>query len=352
MEFSISQIAQIIGGKVVGDENQLIHKIDKIETAQPGSITFLSNPAYEQYVYKTKASAIIVKDDFKPKSDLEPTLIMVSDPYTSFTILLEEYDKQINFEKEGIEEPSYVGENSKVGSNVYRGAFSYIGQNVTIGNNVKIHPQAYIGDEVTIGDNTVIHAGVRVYPKCKIGSFCIIHSGAVIGSDGFGFAPQPDGSYKKIPQVGNVVIEDRVEIGANTVIDCATFESTIIRSGAKLDNLIQIAHNVEIGANTVIAAQVGISGSTKIGKNCVLAGQVGIAGHLKIADRVKIGAQAGIFKPVDEEGSVIIGSPAMDRLKFFKSFSLYRKLPELNVRIKQLEEKILNLTAKLGKNEH
>jgi len=249
----------------------------------------------------------------------------------------------INFQKTGIEQPSYIGENSVTGNHIYRGAFSYIGNNVKIGDNVKVHPHAFVGDDVVIGSNSIIHAGVKIYPGTRIGSNCVLHAGAVLGSDGFGFAPQEDGTYKTIPQLGNVILEDNITIGANTVIDCATLfgDSTIIRQGVKLDNLIQIAHNVEIGKNTVIAAQTGISGSTRIGDNCVLAGQVGIAGHLIIANNTSFGAQSGISKSIKDEGMKMIGSPAFDVKEYFKSYAVFKKLPDLNERLRELERKAM-----------
>lgn len=342
MEFTIQQIAAMLGGQVQGNEQAKINMLAKIQDAKPGQIAFLSNPKYEQYIYTTQASAVIVKKDFVPKKDLQTTLILVEDPYSSFTVLLEEYHKMISFQKVGIEEPSFLGQGSTCGTNIYRGAFSYIGSNVKVGDNVKIHPNTIIGDNCTIGNNTILHAGVKIYSDSKIGSNCVIHAGSVVGSDGFGFAPQPDGTYKTIPQLGNVIIEDNVVIGANTVIDCATLfgDSTIIRKGVKLDNLIQIAHNVEIGKNTVMAAQSGVSGSTKIGENCIIAGQVGIAGHLVIANKTGIGAQAGISKSIEEEGEKIMGSPAYDVKDYFKSYAVFKKLPELNLRLRELEEKI------------
>lgn len=342
MEFTIQQIAAMLGGQVKGNGQNKINMLAKIQDAKPGQIAFLSNPKYEQYIYTTQASAVIVKKDFTPKKDVTASLILVEDPYSSFTVLLEEYHKLISFQKTGIEEPSFIGNSSTTGDNIYRGAFSYIGSNVKIGDNVKVHPHAYIGDNAVIGNYTILHAGVKIYAGSKIGNNCVIHSGSVIGSDGFGFAPQADGSYKTIPQLGNVIIEDNVVIGANTVIDCATLfgDATIVRKGVKLDNLIQVAHNVEIGKNTVIAAQSGISGSTKIGENCIIAGQVGIAGHLTIANKTGIGAQAGISKSVEEEGEKIMGSPAYDVKDYFKSYAVFKKLPDLNLRLRELEEKM------------
>ncbi len=342
MEFSIAQIAAMLGGEVKGDGTAKINMLAKIQDAKKGQIAFLSNPKYEQFIYTTQASAVIVKKDFQGKKEVTATLILVDDPYNSFTVLLEEYHKLISFQKSGIEEPCYLGENSSIGKNIYRGAFSYIGSNVKIGDNVKIYPHVYVGDNSVIGNNTILHPNVKVYADTRIGNNCVIHAGTVIGSDGFGFAPQEDKTYKTIPQLGNVLIEDDVTIGANSVIDCATLfgDSTIIRQGVKMDNLIQVAHNVEIGKNTVIAAQTGISGSTKIGENCVLAGQVGIAGHLVIANNTSIGAQAGISKSIKEEGERLIGYPAVDVKDYFKSYAVFKQLPDLNTRLRQLEERM------------
>lgn len=342
MEFTIQQIAAMLGGEVKGNGNAKINMLAKIQDAKPGQIAFLSNPKYENFIYTTQASAVIVGKDFVPKKEIASALIIVENPYSSFTVLLEEYHKMMSFQKSGIEEPSFVGSNGTVGKNIYRGAFSYVGNNVKIGDNVKIYPHAFVGDNVTIGDNTIIHPGVKLYADTKVGNNCVIHAGTVIGSDGFGFAPQPDGTYKTIPQLGNVVIEDNVTIGGNTVIDCATMfgDATIIRKGVKLDNLIQIAHNVEVGKNTVIAAQTGISGSTKIGENNILGGQVGVAGHLVIANNTGIGAQAGILKSIKEEGQKIIGSPAFDVSEFFKSYAIFKSLPDLNQRLRELGKKV------------
>ncbi len=342
MEFSIAQIAAMLGGEVKGDGTAKINMLAKIQDAKNGQIAFLSNPKYEQFIYTTQASAVIVKKDFQGKKNISSALILVDDPYNSFTLLLEEYHKLISFQKSGIEEPSYLGEKSIIGQNIYRGAFSYIGSNVKIGDNVKIYPHVFVGDNSVIGSNTILHPNVKVYADTRIGNNCVIHAGTVIGSDGFGFAPQEDKTYKTIPQLGNVLIEDNVTIGANTVIDCATLfgDSTIIRQGVKMDNLIQIAHNVEIGKNTVIAAQTGVSGSTKIGENCVLAGQVGIAGHLVIANNTSIGAQAGISKSIKEEGEKLMGSPTLDVKNYFKSYAVFKQLPDLNTRLRQLEERM------------
>lgn len=343
MEFTLDQIANILDGEIIGNKDEKIRALSKIQEAKKGSITFLANPKYENYIYDTEASAVIVAKDFNPKKKINVNLVKVDDPYSCFTLLLEEYYKIISYQKIGIEEPSHIGDNTEVGTAVYRGAYSYIGRNVKIGNNVKIFPHVFIGDDIVIGNDCILYSGVKIYQGTRIGNRCVFHSGAVIGSDGFGFAPQQDGTYKTIPQLGNVVIEDNVDIGANTVVDRATLGSTIIRKGVKLDNLIQVAHNVEIGENTVIAAQSGISGSTKMGKNCVVAGQVGFVGHLVIADRVTIAAKSGVSKSVKESGAVRLGSPALDHKEFLKSHAVFRNLPDLRERVKQLEEKILNL---------
>jgi UDP-3-O-[3-hydroxymyristoyl] glucosamine N-acyltransferase len=345
MEFTIQQIAAMLGGEIKGTTSDKINMLAKIQDAKKGQVAFLSNPKYEQYIYTTQATAVIVKKDFVPRKEITSVLILVEDPYTSFTALLEEYHKLITFQKTGVEQPSFIGERSTVGNNIYRGAFSYIGTNVKIGNNVKIYPHVFVGDDVVIGDNTILHPNVKLYAGTRIGKNCTIHAGTVIGSDGFGFAPQEDGSYKTIPQLGNVIIEDDVAIGANTVIDCATMmgDSTIIRNGVKLDNLIQIAHNVEVGKNTVIAAQAGISGSSKVGENCMIAGQVGIAGHLVIANQTSIGAQAGIPKSITKEGEKLLGYPAIDIKEYFRSYAVFKQLPDLNYRLRDLEKKIAQL---------
>ncbi len=347
MEFTINQIAQLVDGDVAGDGDLKINMLGKIQEAGPGQISFLSNPKYESHLYSTQASAVIVKKDFLPKKELKTTLVRVDDPYATFTQLLEEYHKTISFEKEGIEEPSFLGKGSTTGDKVYRGAFSYIGENVQVGNNVKIYPHAYIGDHVVLGDNTIVYSGAKLYAHTKVGKNCVLHSGAIIGSDGFGFAPQEDGAYKAIPQLGNVVLEDNVSIGANTVVDCSTFygDATLIKTGVKLDNLIQVAHNVQIGENTVMAAQSGVSGSTEVGKNCVIGGQVGIAGHIKIKDKTSIAAQSGIGKSIKRENTAIMGSPAFDLKEYYKSYAVFKSLPDFNKRLKQLEEKILNLPS-------
>ena len=332
----------MLDGITVGDDKILIHSAAKIEEGQPGCISFLANSKYEPYVYTTKSSAVIVNKDFVPKQGIESTLIYVENAYTAFTILLEEYQKLLANGKSGVEQPSYIGDNSTVGDNGYRGAFSYIGRNCRIGNRVKIYPQVYIGDGVEIGDESVIHPGVRVYDNTVIGKHCTVFANTVIGSDGFGFAPQSDGSYKTIPQLGNVILEDNVSVGANATIDCATMGSTIIRNGAKLDNLVQIAHNVEVGKNTVIAAQSGVSGSTHIGEQCIIAGQVGISGHLSVANNTKIGAQSGLGKTIKKEGLSLSGSPARDLTEHLRAMAVVRRVPDLEKRLKELELNRLN----------
>lgn len=332
----------MLGGQVQGNEQAKINMLAKIQDARPGQIAFLANPKYESFIYTTQATAVIVKKDFQPKKEINATLILVDNPYSSFTALLEEYHKIISFQKSGVEQPSFIGEKTNIGNNIYRGAFSYIGNGCVIGDNVKIYPHVYIGDNSTVGSNTILHANVKLYSGTKVGANCEIHSGTVIGSDGFGFAPQEDGTYKAVPQLGNVIIEDNVSIGANSVIDCATMfgDSTIIHQGVKLDNLIQIAHNVEVGKNTVMAAQVGVSGSAKIGDNCIVGGQAGIAGHLVIANNTSIGARAGIPKSIKEEGLKLLGTFAFDIRDYFRSYAIFKKLPDLDQRLRELEKKI------------
>jgi UDP-3-O-[3-hydroxymyristoyl] glucosamine N-acyltransferase len=339
MEFTINEIAKLLDGKIEGDGSQKVFNINKIQEGKPGDISFLSNPKYEHFLYATASTAVIVSEDFKPNKPISTTLIRVKDPYTGFTELLHLAKMLQTPPLTGVEEPSFMHESSSMGKEGFRGAFSYIGKNCKIGDNVKIHPQVYIGDEVTIGDNCTFFPGVKVIAGTQIGRNCEVHPGVVIGSDGFGFAPQQDGTYKRIPQMGNVIIEDNVSIGANTTIDCATMGSTIIRKGVKIDNLVQIAHNVVIGENTVIASQSGVSGSTEIGKNCVLAGKAGLIGHLKIADHTTIGANTGISKNVKKEGQTILGYIGMDIKDFLKSYSIFKKLPQLEDKIKVLEKK-------------
>lgn len=333
MKFTAAQIAGILEGEVVGNPNAEVHKLSKIEEGTEGSLTFLANPKYINFIYSTQATVTIVNNTFEPEQNITTTLIKVVDAYKSFSKLLEYYN-QVKLMKSGIEQPSVISEGVTYGNDLYLGSFCYIGKNVIIGNNVKIYPNSFIGDNVTIGDNCVFFAGVRIYSETEIGNNCTIHSGTIVGSDGFGFAPLEDGTYSKVPQIGNVIIEDNVEIGACTTVDRATLGSTIIRKGVKLDNHIQVAHNVEIGENTVIAAQTGIAGTTKIGKNCLIGGQVGFAGHLVIGDNVKIQAQSGIGKNLSD-GEVVQGSPAFNYGDFAKSFVHFRNLPKI---VSDLEE--------------
>ena len=338
MKFTAAQIAGILEGEVVGNPDAEVFKLSKIEEGTEGSLTFLANPKYTNYIYSTKATVTIVNNTFDPEQEITTTLIKVEDAYKSFSKLLEYYN-QVKLMKSGIEQPSVISDGVTYGSDLYLGSFCYVGKNVTIGNNVKIYPNSFIGDNVTIGDNCVFFAGVRIYSETVIGNRCTIHSGTIIGSDGFGFAPQEDGSYVKVPQIGNVIIEDDVEIGACTTVDRATLGSTIIRKGVKLDNHIQVAHNVEIGENTVIAAQTGIAGTTKIGKNCLIGGQVGFAGHLTIGDGVKIQAQSGIGKNL-EAGEVVQGSPAFNYGDFAKAFVHFRNLPKIVSDLEELKNTI------------
>lgn len=339
MEFTVQQIADLLHGQVEGDGARKISALAKIEEAGENALAFLSNLKYEPFLYTTKAGAVIVSDKLELKQPVAAALIRVADPYTSFSVLLDEYQKALSGLRLGVEEPCFMGADSSIGQKHYRGAFSYIGYRCRIGENVRIFPQAYIGDNVTIGDNTIIYAGARIYSNTVIGKNCVVHAGAVLGSDGFGFAPQADGSYKAIPQIGNVVLEDDVSIGANTTIDCATMGSTIIHKGSKIDNLVQIAHNVEVGQHTVVAAQAGISGSSKIGNHCVIAGQVGIVGHITLANRTTIGAQSGVSKSVKEEGKILQGSPAFDYKQNLRSQTVFRKLPEILKQLDELKEK-------------
>lgn len=343
MTFSAAQIALIINGKAEGDPNVVVDSFGKIEEAKENQFTFLSNPKYEDYLYSTRASIVLINDAFELKKPVSATLIRVPDAYTAFATLLAKYQEMIQQQLTGIQQPSYIAGTASYGENVFIGAFAYIGENVKVGNNTKIFPNAYIGDNVNIGNNTVIHPGVKIYHECYVGNEVIIHAGTVIGSDGFGFAPQADGSYKKIPQIGNVVIEDKAEIGANTTIDRATTGSTIIRSGAKLDNLIQVAHNVEVGNNTVIAAQAGISGSTKIGNGVIIGGQAGLAGHINIADNVKINGQSGVNKSIKTAGASVTGTNAYDYTKAMRSMAISRNLPEMEKRITELEALVKQL---------
>ena len=340
MQFSAAQIAALVNGKLEGNPEVLVNNFGKIEEAQTGQLTFLANPKYEEFLYTTGASIIIVNDNLVLKEKINATLILVPDAYLAFASLLSRYQEMMNQQLTGIQEPVYISKTASLGENAFIGAFAYLGNNVKIGKNVKIYPQSYIGDDVSIGDHSVIYPGVKIYHRCVIGEYVTIHAGSVIGADGFGFAPQADGSFRKIPQMGNVIIEDYVEVGSNATIDRATIGSTLIRKGVKLDNLIQIAHNVEIGSNTVIAAQSGVSGSTKLGKNVMVGGQVGIVGHVTIGDGAVIAAQSGVMSDV-APGEVLFGSPVRPIKQAMKLEALYGKLEDMYDTLKQLRKKLL-----------
>lgn len=337
MEFTAGQIAGILEGEVDGNPEIAVHKLAKIEEGEEGSLTFLANPKYTSFIYTTKASITIVNKDFVPEQALDTTLIKVEDAYKSFSKLLEYYN-QVKNNKTGIEQPVFLSESATYGEGFYLGAFSYLGNNVVIGNNVKIYPNVYVGDNVTIGNDVVVFAGSKIYSESIIGNNCVIHSGAIIGADGFGFTPNEKGEYTKVPQTGNVILEDYVDVGAGTTIDRATLGSTILRKGVKLDNQIQIAHNVEIGEHTAIAAQTGIAGSTKIGKHCMIGGQVGIVGHITIGDRVRIQAQSGIGRNVKDD-EVLQGSPALNYGDYNKSYVYFKNLPKIINRVDEIEKR-------------
>ena len=345
MTFTAAQIAMLINGKIEGKADAGVNSFSKIEEAKEGQLAFLANPKYEDHLYTTRASVIIVNESLELRDKVSGTLIRVPDAYSAFATLLTKYQEMMSQQLTGIQQPSYIAASAKTGANVFVGAFAYIGENVEIGNNVKIYPYSFIGDHVKIGDHSVIHPSVTIYHHCKIGKKVIIHAGTVIGSDGFGFAPQADGSFKKVPQIGNVEIEDNVEVGANATIDRATIGSTVIREGAKLDNLIQVAHNVEVGRNTVIAAQAGVSGSTKIGNNVMIGGQAGIVGHITIADGARINAQSGVSKSIKQPKAAVTGSPAHDYTSTLRSQAISRKLPDFEKRIQELEALIKQLLA-------
>jgi len=347
MDIKARDIADYLHGTVEGDENVCVSNISKIEDGKQGTLAFLANPKYEKFIYETRASVVLVNNDFVPEQPVQCTLIRVPDAYQAFASLLTLYQQTL-IHKTGIEQPSYIDPSATVGDDIYLGAFAYIGSKSTIGAKTRIYPQTYIGSNVKIGDHTTIYAGVKIYDDTVIGSNCVIHAGAVIGSDGFGFAPAENETFKKIPQTGNVVIEDDVEIGANTTIDCATIGSTVIHRGAKLDNLIQIGHNGEIGENTVMAALTGVAGSSKVGKNCMVGGQVGIAGHITIGDKVKIGAMTGISNSI-KPNKIVLGIPAMDHDKALKTMVVYRRLPELRDQVLELKKEIEELKSKLNK---
>ena len=344
MEFTAEQIAGILGGIVEGNPQATVNGLAKIEEGQPGALSFLSNPKYEEYIYVTLSSICIVNKTFTPTKEIPATLtlVKVDDAYACFAKLLEVYS-QMSKKSPKIENPSFISDTASVGEGLYLGAFAYIGENAKIGNNVSIYPNAYIGDNVEIGEGSIIHPGASIYTDCKIGKNCIIHAGVIIGADGFGFVPDANGEYQKVPQIGNVILEDNVEVGSNSTIDRATMGSTIIRKGVKIDNLCQIAHNVEIGKNTAMAAQVGIAGSAKIGENVMIGGQAGISGHLFIADGAKIVAQSGIPSSV-KKADTLMGSPGIPLEDFKKSYYGFRKLPFILNKINEMDKKIKELT--------
>ncbi|MBK7887486.1 MAG: UDP-3-O-(3-hydroxymyristoyl)glucosamine N-acyltransferase [Bacteroidetes bacterium] len=343
MEFTAQQIAELLHGVVEGNPDVKVSGLSKIEEGTVGSLSFLANPAYAQFIYSTKASIVIINRDFEAEKKIDATLIRVENAYQSFAKLLEVYNT-IRRNKTGIENMSFIDPSAKYGEEIYIGAFSYVGKDVKIGNRVKIYPNSYIGDNCTIGDDTTLFPGVKIYSDCIIGKEVTLHAGVVVGGDGFGFQPN-QGNYQKVAQIGNVIIEDHVEIGANSTIDRATLGSSIIRKGVKLDNLIQIAHNVEIGENTVIAAQTGVAGSTKIGKNCMIGGQVGIVGHIQIADGVKIAAQSGIGSSINTPGEILQGSPAFAIGDYKRTYVLFKKLPELEKKISELQKELSELKS-------
>jgi UDP-3-O-[3-hydroxymyristoyl] glucosamine N-acyltransferase len=338
MKFTAIQIAGILDGEVIGNPEAEVFRLSKIEEGSEGSLTFLANPKYNNFIYTTKASITIVNNSFVAEGELSTTMIKVADAYGAFTRILEYYD-QVKHNKSGVEQQTHISSTASYGSDFYLGSFAYIGQNVRIGNNVKIYPNCYIGDNVVIGDDCLLFAGAKIYSETVIGNGCTIHAGAIIGADGFGFAPQPDGTFKKVPQIGNVVIGNQVSIGSCTTIDRATMGSTVIKDGVKLDNQIQIAHNVEIGENTVIAAQTGIAGSTKIGRNCMIGGQVGVAGHLTIGNNVRVQAQSGIGKNLSD-GETVQGSPAFTYSDYSKSYVHFRNLPKIIAELEELSKTI------------
>jgi UDP-3-O-[3-hydroxymyristoyl] glucosamine N-acyltransferase len=345
MEFTAEAIAGFLKGEIEGNPETKVSTVAKIEEGHIGALSFLANPKYEHYIYSTNSSIVLVNKSFVASSEIKSTLIRVDDAYEAFASLLRLVD-QSRPRKKGIHPTAVIETSAKIGSDVYIGPYSYIGENCIIGDGCSIYPNVYIGDNTKLGTNCTINPGVTIYHDCIIGESCIIHAGSVIGGDGFGFAPQSESEYMKIPQLGNVILEDHVEIGANATIDRATMGSTIIRKGVKLDNLIQIGHNVEVGENTVMAAQTGIAGSSKIGKNCMFGGQVGISGHVKVPNGTKIGAQAGIPGDVKEENAVLLGTPAFDLKQFLRSSVVFKKLPEMKIKLDSLEKEIESLKNK------
>lgn len=350
MDFKVTEIAHFLNGEIIGDKDIKVSNVSKIEDGKPGTLAFLANSKYENFIYKTEASVILVNKTFEPRQEINATLIKVDDAYKAFASLLDLYMQAKASLKKGIEQPSFIDETASVGNNIYMGAFAFIGKNSKIGENTKIYPQVFIGENVTIGDDCIIYAGVKIYDDVVVGNRCILHAGAVIGSDGFGFAQQENGDYKKIPQIGNVILEDDVDIGANTTIDCGTMGSTIIRKGSKIDNLVQIAHNCEVGENNVFAAQTGLAGTTKVGNNCKFGGQVGLAGHLTIGDNVMIGAQSGVAKSV-KSNQIILGSPAMSIKDAIKAITVYKNLPKLRDEVIQLQKEIKSIKIQKTNSE-
>ncbi len=340
MKFTAEQIAKILKGKILGNPDVEVKSLAKIEEGKNGDLCFLANEKYKSFIYKTKASVVIVNKDFKADNEITSTLVLVEDAYSSFSHLLEVYNKMKN-DKKGIDKQSKIEKSAQLGKDVFVGAFSYIGVNTKIGNNVKIYPNCFIGENVNISENSILYAGVKIYHDCKIGKDNILHSGVIIGADGFGFSPDENNQFNKISQIGNVVLKESIEVGANTTIDRATMGSTIIGRGVKLDNLIQIAHNVEIGENTVIASQAGIAGSTKIGKNCMIGGQCAIVGHITIADEVKIAGQSGVAASITEKGKIVQGPMAFDIKDFQRSYVVFKKLPEIYKTISEIKKSFL-----------
>ncbi len=350
MQFTALQIAALVGGTIEGNPEAKVNNIARIEEATENSLSFVANPKYEDYIYTTRAAILILNESALLSEGVSPTIIRVKDAYTSFALLLDKYNElmALNSRKPDIEQPSWVAPTAVTGTDIYIGAFAYIGAHAIIGDRVNIYPGCYVGDYAVIGNDSILYPGVKIYNNCVLGSRVVVHAGTVIGGDGFGFAPQKDGTYRKVPQIGHVIIEDDVEIGANTTIDRATLGATIIRKGVKLDNLIQIAHNVNVGENTVIAAQTGVSGSTKVGRNCIIGGQVGIVGHIQIADGTRINAQSGLSKSVTAENAALNGSPAFDYKSSLKSQAIFRNLPVLQQRLQQLEETVEELSSLLN----
>ena len=346
MKFSAKQIAEFIQGTIVGDENATVHTFAKIEEGIPGAISFLSNPKYTSYIYDTQSSIVLVNKDFEPEREVKATLIKVDNAYESLAKLMTLYE-QSHPKRTGIDPLAYVAPTAKIGDNVYLAPFACVGDNAEIGDNTELHPHATVGRNAKVGNNCILYTNSNVYHDCIVGNNCILHSGSVIGADGFGFAPTPNG-YDKIPQIGIAILEDDVEIGANTCVDRATMGATIIRKGVKLDNLIQVAHNVEIGSNTVIASQTGIAGSTKVGEWCMFGGQVGIAGHIKMGDKVNLGAQSGVPGSI-KSGQSLIGTPPIEMKNFFKSSAVFKKLPEMYMELNNLKKELEELKKQLNK---